>query len=347
MGRECRSDWLDATRVLAICAVVVVHVAGIVINWEPVGSLNWWAGNLYESASRWCVPVFVMVSGALLLDPGKQESLGEFYKKRLSRILIPTVFWSFLFIGYGVKLGIAPGKPEIGKVPLTPELLLERIRLGEPHYHLWFLYMLVGLYLFTPFFRKIVAHCTRQELKVFTLAGLLIAGVSYLFGRYTHNPVNIFLAAFVYYIPCFFLGYLIKTSHRKIPSWVLGFGIAMGFLATAVGFYKATKSFGIEKGEYFYGYMSFNVVFMSCLLLFLFKEIRFSFLSQPLRLFSSVVLGVYLVHPIFLDLLCAWGHGPLSRNRIFSIPLVSMAVLFLSFASVFLVSRVPYLRRVV
>lgn len=181
----------------------------------------------------------------------------------------------------------------------------------------------------------------------FQPTGLLIAGVSYLFGRYTHNPVNIFLAAFVYYIPCFFLGYLIKTSHRKIPSWFLGFGIAMGFLATAVGFYKATKAFGIEKGEYFYGYMSFNVVFISCLLLFLFKEIRFSFLSQPLRLFSCSVLGVYLVHPIFLDLLCAWGYGPVARNRIFSIPLVCLAVLFLSFVSVFLVSRVPYLRRVV
>jgi surface polysaccharide O-acyltransferase-like enzyme len=338
---------LDATRVFAICAVVVVHVASIVLNWDPVGSLNWWAGNLYESASRWCVPVFVMVSGALLLDPGKQESLGEFYSKRLARILIPTMFWSLFFIAYGWQLGIAPGKPEIGLIPLTPEILLERIRLGEPHYHLWFLYMLVGLYLFTPFFRKIVAYCTRRELKVFTLAGLLIAGVSFLFGRYTHNPVNIFLGAFVYYIPCFFLGYLIKTSHRKIPSWVLVFGIALGFLATAVGFYMATKSFGMEKGEYFYGYMSFNVVFMSCLLMFPFKELRLSFLSQPLRLLSGLVLGVYLVHPIFLDLLCAWGHGPLSRNRIFSIPLVSMAVLFLSLASVFLISRVPFLRRVV
>jgi surface polysaccharide O-acyltransferase-like enzyme len=346
MAPESRADWLDATRVVAICAVVVVHVASIVINWDSLGSLNWWAGNLYESASRWCVPVFVMVSGALLLDPRKSESLREFYGKRMSRILVPTAFWSLFFLAYGWKLGLAPGKPEIGLVPLTPEILMDRIRLGEPHYHLWFLYMLVGLYAFTPFFRKIVAHSTRLELKVFSVAGLLIAGVSFLFGRYTHNPVNVFLGAFVYYIPCFFLGYLIKTSPRQFPMWFLGSGIALGILATAFGFYSVTKKFGMEKGEYFYGYMSFNVVLMSCLLMFLFKKISFSFLSQPLRFVGGLVLGVYLVHPIFLDLLCAWGHGPLSRNRIFSIPLVSLAVLFLSLASVFLMSRVPFLRRV-
>ena len=86
--------WLDNSRLIATFAAVFLHVAAGVVVYSNPGSQYWWAGNIYNSFVRWCVPVFVMVSGALLLNPNKMESMETFYKKRLSRILIPLLFWA-------------------------------------------------------------------------------------------------------------------------------------------------------------------------------------------------------------------------------------------------------------
>lgn len=63
-----------------------------------LGTEYWWISNVYDSISRWGVPVFVMVSGALLLDTSKQEGILTFYKKRLSKIFIPIIFWTAFYL---------------------------------------------------------------------------------------------------------------------------------------------------------------------------------------------------------------------------------------------------------
>lgn len=90
--------WFNNARVIAILAVVLLHVSSRVVMWSELGSNDWWYANLYDSLVRWCVPVFVMISGALLLSPEKAEPLGLFYKKRASRILFPLVFWSLFYM---------------------------------------------------------------------------------------------------------------------------------------------------------------------------------------------------------------------------------------------------------
>ena len=117
--------WLDNARIAAILAVVILHsaVSGVVDT--DLGSGYWWAGNLYSAFSRWCVPVFVMISGALLLSPARQESLGTFYRKRMSRVLWPFLFWSAFFLGWTLVKGIAKGKPP------APGLLALRFASGD------------------------------------------------------------------------------------------------------------------------------------------------------------------------------------------------------------------------
>src|SRR3954447_23076195 len=80
------TGWLDLARVLAIGAVLAVHEAGAAVGARRPGEPAdpaWWAANVLDAASRWCVPVFVMVSGALLLDPRRTERPREFYRRRL------------------------------------------------------------------------------------------------------------------------------------------------------------------------------------------------------------------------------------------------------------------------
>ena len=65
MQRDVR---LDLLRVIAILGVIWLHVSGEVVTASPnPGDEEWWVGNVADAFSRWCVPLFVMASGALLL----------------------------------------------------------------------------------------------------------------------------------------------------------------------------------------------------------------------------------------------------------------------------------------
>ncbi|GAB7265469.1 hypothetical protein DZS_24340 [Dickeya ananatis] len=94
-------EWLYIARIVSTFAVIVLHISAYTVSLAELGSLSWWAGNIYDSLTRWCVPVFVMISGALLLSPDKNESLSFFYKKRMSRIFLSIGFLVRFFLFYG------------------------------------------------------------------------------------------------------------------------------------------------------------------------------------------------------------------------------------------------------
>ena len=93
-----RVDYFDALRVLATLAVIVLHLSAQ--HWADidVSSRAWFAFNLYDSAVRWAVPVFVMISGALLLS-GTQR-LSDILKKNVLRLVTAFLFWSAAYALY-------------------------------------------------------------------------------------------------------------------------------------------------------------------------------------------------------------------------------------------------------
>ncbi len=89
--------WIDVLRAVVMFGVVIIHVAADVITeWGAVPQDWWWAAHVYDSLVRGCVPLFVMISGALLLS--KTESLGDFFAKRFQRIAIPFLVWTILYL---------------------------------------------------------------------------------------------------------------------------------------------------------------------------------------------------------------------------------------------------------
>ena len=100
---------------------------------------------------------------------------------------------------------------------------------GKPFFHLWFLYMILGLYLFTPFLRKIVENTTRKELKLFVILCFSAAMINFAFTEIfsTVEQPKTFITLFLEYVPFFFTGYLIKTSDVKPNKLLL---LAYNFL---------------------------------------------------------------------------------------------------------------------
>ena len=90
---------MNPARAIAIVAVVAIHSLGTVVeqNFSGMGP-DWWLANAVDSASRWSVPVFIMISGALALDPNRGSKPRKFLSKRIWRIGIPLVFWTVVYL---------------------------------------------------------------------------------------------------------------------------------------------------------------------------------------------------------------------------------------------------------
>jgi len=108
-GSPPRLLYGDPMRVAGALAVIVFHVAAYGQDRRgAIGAAAWWGCNLVSCATLWCVPIFILLSGALLLDPERSDTLGGFYRRRLGRIGIPFLFWCAFYLAYRkVVLGTA------------------------------------------------------------------------------------------------------------------------------------------------------------------------------------------------------------------------------------------------
>jgi surface polysaccharide O-acyltransferase-like enzyme len=89
--------WPDLVRVVAVYAVIVLHVAAVpVTHLSELPAASWMWANAYDSLVRPCIPLFVMVSGALLLTP-REWNFRTFVTRRASKVLVPFLAWSALY----------------------------------------------------------------------------------------------------------------------------------------------------------------------------------------------------------------------------------------------------------
>lgn len=200
---------LDLLRIAAAFAVVLLHVAAVVMSDRSVTLVQWWAGNIHEVISRWCVPVFIMISGALLLDDHRPFAPGQFYRRRVARLLWPLIFWSVAYLIYR----------HVHDHTNRTTLFIDTLH-GEPYTHLWFLYMLIGLYAATPLLRIVVANSDRATLTITAALIFLIAFVdrtaSATLTPFTaEENTHTFLVLWLPYTAYFLMGYiLIKWPFR-------------------------------------------------------------------------------------------------------------------------------------
>ena len=323
----------DSIRVLSIFAVVVLHVAAAVVVYAPQGA-DWWAGNVYDSLVRWCVPVFVMLSGSLLL--GKNESAAVFYRKRVARLAIPLMFWSLVYLAWSYQ-----GEGWLWAV--------KKVLAGTPYFHLWFLYMIVGLYLLTPFLRLIVTHSSRTGLILLTSGLLAVAVLNTLHGAVAQLAISppFFLNLCVPYLAYFIAGYLIATSTRTQDRSLLAAVFIAAVVLTCLGLFVLRQRYGIGRALYLYDYLSPTVVAMSIAAMSLLKDFSLPLPDAVLKRISGLTLGIYLVHPLFLEWFAHHKLDALHFPAALSVPVMAAAVFLCSCLAAGLLSRMPLLKRVI
>ena len=182
-----RISWIDVLKFIAIFMVICIHCSDP-FNVSPEArsnpEFNFW-GALYGSFLRPCVPLFVMITGILLLPV--KTSFESFCKKRVLRIAVPFILWSVLYNLFPWVTGIlglpstvipevfAYGTPDASQSfgDAIKNITLIPFQFNVYTVPMWYLYMLIGLYLYARlFFLDRTSYCFTEK-KFFRNLGII------------------------------------------------------------------------------------------------------------------------------------------------------------------------------
>lgn len=294
-----RKDYLDYLRIVAIVAVIVLHVSAE--HYDLFGKTDrfgWWLANILDSATRFCVPIFVMISGAVLL--GREWPVIAFYQKRSIRLLPPLVFWNALYL-------VLMPSPEVAPHSLFWKMA-RILTVGNTAGHLWYLSMFVCLMVFAPFINQFV---NGRKPKPGELSILLAAALGFLALNELSEVITLTSLApfywfrlFVWFIPYFVMGFYIDQHGDRLG---LKSAYAMAALAGIVlagaglNYYFAAYQ-GIVKDYLIMNNEGPLVFLMAGLVFFLARKHAGALKGTPwVRRFSDASFGVYLVHPLLMN----------------------------------------------
>lgn len=339
--------WADGLRALAIMAVIVLHASAPVVGrYAELSPSAWWAGHFWDSLVRASVPLFFMLSGALLL--GRTEPLAVFFHKRLAKLVPPLLAWSAIYLAWD-SLFTADSRP-------WWEYLLAPLH-GAVHYHLWFLYEILRLYLVVPILRVFVAHARPRELDYFLALWCLVALVYPVFRHWTGFRTSLLgLDAFAGYAGYLLLGYrLTQLEPTRARLWFAILLFGGGYIATLWLTWFASAGAGKFEGMY-YEYLRPNVAAMAVGAFWLLRIFGTRIArAQGRQGFGTrcaqASFGIYLVHVLFLEVLSTGLLGlqftALSLHPAVGIPLTATVVLLLSLGLVSVLQRIPGVRCIV
>ncbi len=336
---------LDLLRILACFSVVMLHSSAQFWYELPVEEADWLVANSYNAVSRFGVPIFVMLSGALFLSPQKETNLKKLYLHNILRLVVLYIVWCALYGLFDCCFSFSWSQ-------LSPRDVLREIFAGR--YHLWYLPMLVGIYMLLPVLRSWISHARKENLQYFLLLFLLFQigketclalrqsdGISFLWSMAKPDMVCGYLGYFVlgYYLVSYDIG-------KKLRNWIYAGGL-FGLPANVVlGNLLALKK-GIPVGAI---YDSFGIfTFLTTVSLFLFFTRRVSRIhfspgaAAVIREISLATLGVYLMHVGLMEFLKPMGIHSMMFTSAVCIPVFALFCFVVCSAIAAVLRRIPVL----
>ncbi|HEX5044149.1 MAG TPA: acyltransferase family protein [Candidatus Polarisedimenticolaceae bacterium] len=328
--------WIDRLRVWGALAVIALHVSGPAFRGYPGRpTARWLAANLWNSGTRWAVPVYLLLSGYLLLGRGRNEAPVAFWRRRSVRIGAPLLFWGAAYaVWYGART--------------VPEVVRAVLVRADAGYHLWFLYALAVLSLGAPVLARMLEKLSpAAAITVCALAFapfLRIPGVPPLV-RAEDLPrwLELGLPFFGYFL----LGALLCRQRAQGPMLLPLLLVLLALAAVVGGTAWSTIRQGAVGHRALQDPLSPGVVLLSASLCVLARRAGDGFPLRGLERWAPAVLGVYLVHPMVLEVLAMAGVSLERFPWWLEVPALTACVAALSLAVVLGMRRMPVLRRVV
>jgi len=282
---------IDTLRTLASVLVILIHTSGNYVETGMANNIydsNFWIGNLVDSFTRISVPLFVLISGRFLV--GRADSFKVFYQKRISRIFIPLMVWSLLYFLYNLI------ENYFTKGSLNFMVHFKSLVSGKPFFHMWYLYMLMGLYIVTPVINSCMAHVKRKSLLYVSVLLMLFGSFLDLYDTKLHNN-PFFLLWFINYLGYYLFGFLMKDMKKAPVLFLISIYVVSSSVIALSTYYTASNFNSL----YFYG---FTTPFVMIGALSIYKIIcQIQLTKNALSNIAHLTLGIYIIHGGILDAL--------------------------------------------
>ena len=339
-----RETELDILRLLAMLAVIWVHVGGMETDSLPTSDPNCQWLIFLKSIMTWEIPVYVMISGRFFLDPDRQMPFSKILKA-IGRLVIVFIVWNVVYQAYYIPMGSYAG--------LNWKGILSQALIGP--YHFWYLYMIVGLYLITPFLRKIAEDKRLAEyfIGLFFLFTLLTkyAVVLPFVGPTLDSMLGSMNMKFVlgysgYYVLGYYLRKFPLSDKRERVLYVCG-TVLLLLVAAANTFCSVREGAYTER---FAGYTNPNTIIVAAAIYTLFTKrisnVQFSEKATKLiSKLSEYSFGVYLIHALLLDVFALAGLKPTVLHPLLAMPLITALAFAVAAALVVLIRKIPLVGR--
>ena len=320
----------DILRVIAMIMVIIVHVSNVYSrSFGFISNESYIISLVFNTISRISVPIFLMISGALLLDRSFNKNK---YFKRIFKFLIIIVFWDIAYLIWEwLYLGVTYNKLYM--------LFVEPYRA-----HLWYLYTIIVLYAIQPLL-KMILDKSNKPIKIilliiwFTLSSLSIVNST------LANLFTVFS-----YIGFFILGkYIytyIKENDLRKHNWLF---ILTIIVCIALSIFL-NYSFSIKYNRFYNLFFAYRTPFIILSSFALFTLIVSNFkkdkLPKIITKLSDVSFGVYLIHGMFLDITIRSFYYQ-SINPIIGIPVFTIMILICSVISTMIIKKIKILNRII
>jgi len=301
--------YFDVLNVIAILAVIFLHHNGLVHQYSPGVAGPWSKALIVEVVAFFAVPIFLMLSGATLMDYRKRYDTRTFFKKRFSRVLIPFVIWSVITFVYALW----HGRYVLNQLSFTK--VWDIFMNSDMMSIYWFFPVIISIYLAMPILSLLTQRVNRKWLWYMAGVGLLtysvLPPVCKLFGLDFNTSYALPLTAGFLIFPI--LGYLLSTEKIKTKWFVV---ICVAAVASLVLRYVVTYVLTIRDGstnylladyQYFTGVLPAVALFMLAQRIPWDKYIKGKFVSV-LSLLSSCSLGIYLIHVLVMNAELKYFH---------------------------------------
>ncbi|WP_434578077.1 acyltransferase [Thermoanaerobacterium thermosaccharolyticum] len=298
---KSRIDEIDVLKGISIIAVLIIHTTGIAVSDLDKSSLSYIVFAVLNRFSQFAVPAFIFASSMLLMyNYGDSNDWKLFYKKRFKNVLLPYIVWTMI---YGIYLYV------IYNEPLKSILTVENLFLGGMFYHLYFIVIIVQLYLLFPillYIYKLISKNTYTVVLSIVLFQMIdVIVYRYFISKFFQNSSLLFITYISFIIAGIYVGENIrewgKYYHKK---WLNSFFavIVFGYLFIDISLKVfANKPINLHLYNiYYYTYTLVTSLFFFALST---KILNYHALSGLLTSTGKLSFGIYLSHPLFLDVL--------------------------------------------
>lgn len=328
-----KNTYISYLRVIATVFVILIHAStGFLYDFNNF-SFDWQYANWINSATRCAVPLFVVITGALLLP--RQENILHSYKKRIPKLLYPFLFWTIVYIIYIlIRSGVWSIWPQHQILEFAKNKLIH-----GANAHLWYLYMIIGLSFAVPYLSRLVSQLSFRDIEIFLL--LWFVSMIVLNKRFTDEIPNIDLTFFSGYAGYLVLGYYLNKKNFSFPQWIMVIAlIALTVITALMTQYLTANNNKLDTLAYNYVFPTTALMAAALFILIKNRVGNKKQLPKYIALIDNYSFGIYLVHIIPLN----YVHPIISKyvSTLWVVPLATGSTLILSIGIIYLLRKIPY-----